>query len=176
MENTDLFLRTSNNIKTILSRYSVAIMHNIVFETFSPEPSAIDYRINIGWDLTLLMLLLLVFFFTMFQNERNTWYHGSDASIAFIHQWRSYKFAYSTEQTGKNTQPVSKQERLMIFPRDVNSGPLIVSKQHYLILKGCIIWYGKHFSSYQARAMKLVYHTQGKQKWEDQMAEPPAIL
>jgi hypothetical protein len=48
VENTDLFLRTSNNIKTILSRYSVAIMHNIVFETFSPEPSAIDYRINIG--------------------------------------------------------------------------------------------------------------------------------
>jgi hypothetical protein len=63
----------------------------------------------------------------------------------------------------------------MIFPCDINSRPSIVSKQHYLILKGCIIWYDKHFSSYEARAMKLVYLTQGEKR-DDQMAGPPAIL
>lgn len=168
VQNEDLFLQTRNNIKTILSRYSIVIMHDIVFL----KPSLWNRlqkitKVNICWDLALLMLLLLVFFCTMFQNEWDAWYHGSDASVAVIHKWGPCKFAYSTEQNGKNTQTVSKQERWMIFPCDVNIDRLIVSKQHYLILKGCIIWYNKHFSSYEARATKLVYHIQRKMRGPD---------
>ncbi|OEL30221.1 hypothetical protein BAE44_0008760, partial [Dichanthelium oligosanthes] len=84
VENTDLFLRTSNNIKAILSR-------------MSETPGIM----------------------------------GQMASL-----------------------PLSVNEDHLNSLIQLNR----MSEQHCLVMKGCIVWDTKHFSSYEARATKLMYH------------------